>query len=539
MYARSFFNFFPLETNRCLATTLTRCDYTDKAESTRISRVESFSPRPRYIFRASTPVWAPDIFLRSERAFLHFPFSSLSLLPRPNKSIYISPFRWRKFLASERNPFTVLSKDICFLSSYIPICTVSVYMSSTMVAMEEALQGGKPQTPYLHPQDIPEEDEQVPDFFLDDDAGVGSPMDFSDEDCTDDTPSLSTILALGQALSPCASPAPSLVSDVSLLSEVSVMSDSDCSGGTFKMKKLVRFLDSVEIVPYCREEPRTTGPLKPPQEPPQYVMRKLPGSSHEDYSKPEDIGILYGLGRAGSPRSSSLLHLQKREFNTRRPNSPPTDISESEDEDDDTPFGRRVNQFRRQQRLTVPLFPPPSWRTTPEKPHHDLPPRVKSPGEMDGYTSYEDARYILGQTSPTGPSSPVSFSPPPPTISFSPPHSPQPQPGDGVYRHESNFRNSQEYNGHPVHHPQPQRHSETIKAYSYWIDGEIRYEDQWGRRIYPKDKGNGNMEFTLDLWPVKEDVMDEDGTGGGKLAVPGGRMTLREQRLRARGSRRR
>lgn len=398
--------------------------------------------------------------------------------------------------------------------------------------MEGIVHSGEPQTPYLHPQDLPEEEEQVPDFFLDDDAGVGSPMDFSGEDYSESNPSLSIILALGQALSPCPSPAPSLVSDVSLLSEVSVMSDSECSDGTFKVKKLVRFLDSVEIVPYDREEPKSTGPLKPPQH---YVM----GKPHGDYTRPEDIGILYGLGRAGSPRSSSLLHLQQREFNTHRPMSPLTDISEPEPEDEDTPFGPLVKQYRQQQLLTAPLFPSPSWRTNPEKrARHDGPPRVKSLGEMDGYVGYEDARYTLGQGSPTSPSSPVSFSPPPPAISFSPSLSTPPQPGDGVYRQESNLRNSQEYNNYPFHHPQPQRHTEAIRAYSYWRDGEIRYEDQWGRRIYPKGNGDGNAggkeELRFDLWPVKEDVMGENEMGGGKAVVPGGSMTLRGQRLRAR-----
>lgn len=411
--------------------------------------------------------------------------------------------------------------------------------------MEDIVHSGEPQTPYLHPQDLPEEEEQVPDFFLDDDADVGSPMDFSDEESN---PSLSTILALG-ALSPCPSPAPSLVSDASLLSEVSVMSDSECSDGTFKMKKLVRFLDSVEIVPYDRKEPKSTGPLKPPQEPPQYVMRKFHGNAHGDYSRPEDIAILHGLGRAGSPRSSSLLHLQQREFNTHRPTSPLTDISESETEDEDTQFGPPLKQYRRQQLLTVPIFPPSSWRTNPEKmPYHDGPPRVKSPGEMDGYAGYEDARYTLGQSSPTSPSSPVSFSTSPPTISFSPPLSPLPQPSGGVYRRESNLRNSQDYkNSYPFHHPQPQRHTEAIRAYSYWRDGEIRYEDQWGRRIYPKGnwdskEGAKNKQeegFRFDLWPPKEDVMGETGMGGGKVVVPGGNITLREQRLRARGIRRR
>lgn len=172
--------------------------------------------------------------------------------------------------------------------------------------MEGLLQAGEPQTPYLHPQDLAEEVGEVPDFFLDDDAGVGSPMDFS-EDYSESTVSLSTILALGEALSPCPSPTPSLVSDISLISEASIMSDSEGSDDTFKMKKMVHWSDSVEVVPYSTEEPKSTAPLKPPQELPQYKQRMILGNS--DYSKPEDIGVLYGLGRAGSPRSSSLIRV--------------------------------------------------------------------------------------------------------------------------------------------------------------------------------------------------------------------------------------
>lgn len=230
----------------------------------------------------------------------------------------------------------------------------------------------------------------------------------------------------------------------------------------------------------------------------------------------------------------------------------PTDDSDSEEEQDG-PYQRRASQYHQQQKqLTVPLYPQPSWRTAPQKPHHDLPPRVKSPGEMDmvggGYGGYEDARYILGQTSPISPSSPISFSPPP--IPFSPSLSPPPIPGDGVYRRESQFRNSLEYHhGYPFHHPQPQRHTEAVKAYMYWKDGEFRYEDQLGRRIYPggggsgssTGNGGGNSDFKLDLWPVKEDSMGEGSMGrGGNLSavVPGGKMTLREQRQRTRGMRR-
>jgi len=72
----------------------------------------------------------------------------------------------------------------------------------------------------------------------------------------------------------------------------------------------------------------------------------------------------------------------------------------------------------------------------------------------------------------------------------------------------------------------------------------MRYEDQWGRRIYPRNnsdgstggKNNGKLKF--DLWPVKGDSMGENGMGGGDAADPGGRVTLREERSRMRGIRR-
>lgn len=173
--------------------------------------------------------------------------------------------------------------------------------------MEDVIESGDPQTPYLYPQDLAEDNAEVPDFILDDDAGVGSPMGFSDEEYSDTSPSLSTILAIG-ATSPCLSPTPSLVSDVSLMSEVSA-ADSFEPDDTFKMKKYVHFLESVEIVPYAAEEPTLIGPLKPPQQLPLRRSRRSPHSHRQYYPSNEDIGILNGLGRAGSPKSSSLLHM--------------------------------------------------------------------------------------------------------------------------------------------------------------------------------------------------------------------------------------
>ncbi|KAF8466729.1 hypothetical protein BDZ91DRAFT_163512 [Kalaharituber pfeilii] len=336
-----------------------------------------------------------------------------------------------------------------------------------------------PKTPLLQPKVIPEEEDPVPDFYLDDDAGVGSPMDFDEES----TSSLSTLLAYG-AHSPSPSPAPSLVSDTSIVTEASMTSDSE------------------------PDEPRSTGMLKPPQDAPPFKLRK-PLSTIE-FKKMKDIGIIYGLGRAGSPRES-LLHLQRQELN-RRPVSPPTDTSDSEEEDNIFGgFKRRVRQHR--QNLHKPLHPPPLWRISPDSLHKDRIPRVRSPGEM----TYDDARFIIGHTS--------SLSPPP----YSPPYSPSPI--GGVYRAESNVRGSRPYNVYS--YKQPAQPAAT-KIYSFWKDGEWGYEDQWGNRIYPggSPPPDGSR---FNLWPVKEDVNDEvvggPGNTGSRMAIPGGRSSLNEQRM--------
>lgn len=194
--------------------------------------------------------------------------------------------------------------------SCIPFCSISHLNTKDsrclVCTMEDVTESDDPQTPYLYPQDPAEGNAEVPDLILDD-ARVGSPMGFSDEEYSDTSPSLSTILAIG-ANSPCLSPTPSLVSDVSLMSEVSA-ADNFESDSTFKMKKYVRFLDSVEIVPYEAEEPTLLGPLKPPQRLPLQRTRKSSHNLHEYYSSNENIAIQHGLGRAGSPRSSSLLHM--------------------------------------------------------------------------------------------------------------------------------------------------------------------------------------------------------------------------------------
>jgi len=42
--------------------------------------------------------------------------------------------------------------------------------------------------------------------------------------------------------------------------------------------------------------------------------------------------------------------------------------------------------------------------------------------------------------------------------------------------------------------------------------GEVRFEDQWGRRLIPVERKDA---FRFDLWPVEEDVDNEVGDGSG------------------------
>ena len=235
-----------------------------------------------------------------------------------------------------------------------------------------------------------------------------------------------------------------------------------------------------------------------------------------------------------------MVFLQRqREFNSYRTHTPFTDTSDLE-EDGHNSFGsykRRTKKYHHDQFLTVPQFQSPSsWRmdTKNGSPPHDILPRVKSPGQPDitsEYGGYEDSRFILGQTSPP----------------FTPPISSPPPPGDGVYRVESNLRSTPDYTPSSLYHPQPQRQNQAVKVYGYWRDGEIRYEDQWGARIYPRENRGGsgtsggggmaNSGFTQDMWTARDDRATDQQRG--KLAaIPGGRVTYGEHGLRRRGIRR-
>ena len=59
-------------------------------------------------------------------------------------------------------------------------------------------------------------------------------------------------------------------------------------------------------------------------------------------------------------------------------------------------------------------------------------------------------------------------------------------------------------------HP-PEIHSVIARQ---WVKGEVRFEDQWGRRLIPVAEQE-STGFKFDLWPVEEDVLHEGDEGRG------------------------
>lgn len=54
----------------------------------------------------------------------------------------------------------------------------------------------------------------------------------------------------------------------------------------------------------------------------------------------------------------------------------------------------------------------------------------------------------------------------------------------------------------------------TVVARKMWRRGEVRFEDQWGRRLVPVNvngdvDGSGGVGFRFEIWPVEEDVVNE------------------------------
>ncbi|KAI5820849.1 hypothetical protein BZA77DRAFT_239344 [Pyronema omphalodes] len=201
------------------------------------------------------------------------------------------------------------------------------------------------------------------------------------------------------------------------------------SSSTSKLKKLVRFLDRVEIVPST------------------HTIEEIDDGIEDDdeieVETPNDA-IAAGLGRAGSPNKSP----------TRSPNASTRDLSGTQSPNHSPKLGTYSTSDGY---LTPPPpSPPPSWRIPPEslsgrQPHVRSPPRVRSPMRADEEI---DLRMI--------------------------------RPGVSIVRRSNSPQTA------PLH---------PVIARKMWRHGEVRFEDQWGRRLVPV---KGGEAFRFDVWPVEE-----------------------------------
>lgn len=80
----------------------------------------------------------------------------------------------------------------------------------------------------------------------------------------------------------------------------------------------------------------------------------------------------------------------------------------------------------------------------------------------------------------------------------------------GIYMDYSGDESDSETHQNPqLPSPPASPHPPTIHpviARKMWPHGEIRFEDQWGRRLIPAGHRDS---FRFDLWPVEEDVNGE------------------------------
>jgi hypothetical protein len=247
---------------------------------------------------------------------------------------------------------------------------------------------------------IVEEEDPVPLYFLDEShAGI-------------ETSSVSSSLNSHPQSSPhYSSPRSAMRKSTTSLSPSPSPSTSPSSSSPTKPRKLVRFLDRVEVV----------------SAPANFYLQPADFPASKKVKLSVDDSIAAGLGRAGSPNrspNSSSVYL-----------SPPA-----------TP--------------SPPRSPLQSWRvpTGASQSPVRVPPRVRSP-------SHEGEEVDLMA------------------------HEIAPRPGVEYVRGIA---------------------TAPVVARKMWKHGEVRFEDQWGRRLIPVGRREG---FRFDLWPVEEDVLLEGPEG--------------------------
>ncbi|KAI5838282.1 hypothetical protein DFP73DRAFT_485907 [Morchella snyderi] len=248
-------------------------------------------------------------------------------------------------------------------------------------------------------------------------------------------------------------------------------SESTTSAGG-KLKKIVRFLEQVEFLPssgpsftphYTYDDEEDGAGFR------QSNKKQRTRSPTNDYENiRDDPAINSGLGRAGSPNRSP----------NRSPNSSSKHLPMPVIEVDNDYLSPPQEFYF----SSSPPSSPPSWRIPPSsligrQPHVQEPPRVRSP-RQEG----EEIDLMA--------------------------HGDKPARDSGIYMDYSDDSDSEQHNGQ-LPSPPSSPHPPTIHpviARKMWPHGEIRFEDQWGRRLVPAGQRDS---FRFDLWPVEEDVNGE------------------------------
>jgi len=349
---------------------------------------------------------------------------------------------------------------------------------------------GGPLTPSLTPQiidDDEDDEEAVPPYFLDELAGIEEteplPRTVVSMRDNNDTAIMGNTFSTGlpaykKALT-------------SAIRKPSTASSPTSSSPSDKLKKLVRFLDRVEIVPAPRsfygasdQSPSKKQKLSPTSSKHSFYSTEMgPDHDEDDMIEEIDAGIAAGLGRAGSPNRSPSRSPNRSPNNSNKDLSVP---SPSSSPTPDTYITSRGYLTPPRSDIRSPPSLPPSWRIPPEsllgrQPHVRSPPRVRSPMRAD-----EEIDLRVNEHCPS-PSESADEDEEVKTL----------RPGVSYV-----IRRSVSPPTVPLH---------PVIARKMWRHGEIRFEDQWGRRLIPVGEKDS---FQFDVWPVEEDAVLEEGEGG-------------------------
>jgi len=349
---------------------------------------------------------------------------------------------------------------------------------------------GGPLTPALTPQNYEDDADIVPFYYLDDPAGIEdyycdmgntfSTLPSLISASTEKRVQATLTSVLRKPSKEPSSPAPA--------------SPEATKPSRRRLRKLVRFLDRVEIFPaplafYMAPEDQPSGsPAKKQKLSPNPPRCSFYGG--DDSALELDAGIASGLGWAGSPNRSP----------SRSPNTSTADVTANNNDNNNNSSNSSNTNTTTHERvsgyLTPPRTeahssphsspsPPPSWRIPPEslvgrQPTVRTPPRVRSPSRADEEIDLRANEHEDEDGAVDSMDEEVAYV----------------RPGVSIIRRVAATTPPK-----AVTHP--------VIARKMWPHGEVRFEDQWGRRLIPTEHRDS---FQFDLWPVEEDV-DREGDG--------------------------